>query len=102
MKTRFILFFLVWSFAAQAQQINTVEYFFDTDPGFGNGTQVTVNSTSLDSTFNFAIAALPAGLHTFFVRLKNSANQWSTVYQENVNSKWYCRNNPTYNSRIFL
>ena len=84
MKKRLTILLLFWASVIQAQQITTVEYYYDTDPGFGNGTMVTLNSTSLDSTFNFAVPTLPAGLHTFYVRLKDSNNKWSTVYQNNI------------------
>lgn len=84
MKTRLAILLFFWSLSVQAQQINTVEYFFDTDPGFGKASQIVLNSATLDSTFNFVVAALPTGLHTLFVRLKNSSNQWSTVYQGNI------------------
>ena len=84
MKLRFTILLLVVSIMAHAQQLTAIEYFFDTDPGFGNGSQVAVNTASLDATVDFTTGNLPAGLHVLFVRLKNSANQWSTLYQSAI------------------
>ncbi len=50
--------------------ITKVEYFFDTDPGFGNGTVISVTPTTDLSSFNFAanITLLSDAQHTLYVR----------------------------------
>ena len=63
-----------------------VEYFFDTDPGWGKGTGIedtdvqlvseTASEKSEMTSFNASIANLNDGLHTLYVRAKNS-NGWS-------------------------
>ncbi|WP_315820969.1 hypothetical protein [Paraflavitalea speifideaquila] len=52
------------------------EYFFDSDPGFGNGTPValTPGINIADLVFSANIAALPDGNHTLFLRSKDD---WS-------------------------
>lgn len=65
-----------------AQNITAVEYFFDADPGHGNGTAVTVTPATVitDLTFNVNIAAQADGFHTLFVRAKDANNMWSPPY----------------------
>lgn len=84
MKARFTILLLLMSFVVGAQQINTAEYYFDIDPGFGNGSQITLNTASLDSTLALGTGTLSEGLHTLVIRLKNSANNWSTVYNATI------------------
>lgn len=65
-------------------QVQRVEYFFDTDPGYGNGIDAgtaTALPSSLDRfyetvTFNASLETLSDGFHTLFVRAENSKG-WS-------------------------
>jgi hypothetical protein len=68
---------------AGATQIVAAEYYFDTDPGFGKGKQISLATPSLDSTLQFSLDGLVTGIHTIYVRLKNNSNEWSPVYQGN-------------------
>ena len=60
----FVLILLAYSMSF-GQNINKVEYFFDTDPGFGNGTSVPVTPTPdlTNLSFNINIVTLPQGFH---------------------------------------
>lgn len=63
--------------------IMMIEYFFDTDPGYGNGTPVSfMGSPDLNNfLFTANISSLPVGTHTLFLRSKQ--NPWSlTVASE--------------------
>jgi hypothetical protein len=72
-----VLAVLLCSAHAKAQ-INKAEYFFDTDPGFGNATGVTVTTgTDINFSFNPSIASLANGLHRLFVRTQSADGQWS-------------------------
>lgn len=63
-----------------AQNINRVEYFVDTDPGFGNGTAITFTAAStINETFAVPLATVGDGFHFVSVRAKDDANKWSTV-----------------------
>lgn len=64
-----------------AQKISQLEYFVDLDPGYGNGTTVSITpATELNNfSFNVPIASLTDGLHTLYVRTKNENNRWSTI-----------------------
>ncbi|MBS1736471.1 MAG: T9SS type A sorting domain-containing protein [Bacteroidetes bacterium] len=58
--------------------INKSEYFFDTDPGFGKGTDISV-TTGTNITVNNAavnLVGLSDGVHFFNVRTKNSTGSW--------------------------
>lgn len=56
------------------------EYYFDTDPGLGNASSLTISSAAnITDSFNIPIGALAAGFHTLYIRFKNEANSWSLV-----------------------
>ncbi|MEJ7679175.1 MAG: T9SS type A sorting domain-containing protein [Segetibacter sp.] len=60
--------------------VKMVEYFFGTDPGFGNCACVTFASPSKDGTFSFTIPAsqIPANYKNLYFRVKDSSNyNWS-------------------------
>jgi hypothetical protein len=65
------------------------EYFIDTDPGAGNGTPIPAS----DGAYNDAIESctiaintsnLSLGLHTLYVRAKNSEGHWGTPRQHKI------------------
>jgi len=62
------------------------EYFFDTDPGTGKGTSLSVTSSeNISSNNSIPVSGLAPGFHTLFVRYKDISNNWSlsegrTVY----------------------
>jgi len=65
----------------QAQQVSKVEYFFDIDPGPGNGITINVTpATIIDSTFAFDVSSLSNGLHQVYVRSQDGNNNWSLNY----------------------
>ncbi|MFS8083983.1 MAG: hypothetical protein ACMG51_11065, partial [Ginsengibacter sp.] len=65
----------------QSQTIKKVEYFFDTDPGVGNGSQINLaHPSSIDSTFTFDVSALTNGLHLIYVRSQDDSLKWSLNY----------------------
>lgn len=78
-----------------AQQINYAEYFFDNDPGRGNGTSIALSQgDSIDANVSISTASLPIGIHTIFIRTKSTSGEWSlcskrTIYITNsaINSQ---------------
>ena len=66
-------------------EIQKLEYFFDSDPGFGNGQNVTVNqSTSITKQFIANLSLLDSGTHNLYTRVKNqnwSFNQVQPIYK---------------------
>ncbi len=65
--------------------IDQAEYYFDSDPGQGNGTPITVSKDgNFDSDFeeidldiDMSTTGLEVGLHTMYIRFKNSKGEWS-------------------------
>ncbi len=62
--------------------ITRVEYFFDTDPGFGNGSTAEFNSSSHIVVDNiWAEDFLDDGVHMLYVRAMDEFGQWSQTFQ---------------------
>lgn len=65
------------------QPIVKAEYFFDTDPGFGNGTAIpltpSVNISNLAATINLTGSALTNGTHYLYLRTQDGSGRWSLV-----------------------
>lgn len=60
--------------------IASLEYFIDTDPGFGSGNSIAVtagSNVSKDLLLN--LGSLSNGNHTLFIRAKDANNKWSLV-----------------------
>ena len=86
LKLIFLLFaILCFSQKNSAQQIKAAEYFWDTDPGQGNGTPMAATDGSFNGAVEEIIGSanmLPAtGIHTFSIRVKDHANKWSIAYK---------------------
>lgn len=73
------LFLLFISSSTFAQNINRAEYFFNIDPGPGNGTPITFTPTGGNVTFTTSIptGALPQGFHFLGLRVKETNLGWS-------------------------
>jgi hypothetical protein len=72
---------LLVALGSQAQLLKKLEYFFDKDPGIGNGTAMVVKQqASLDTSLKLNITALANGLHTVYLRAQDTANAWSLTY----------------------
>jgi len=78
----FLLLLLVSS--VRGQSITTLEYFFDTDPGFGNGTSISVTEVNDEINYEGSIMAssLSRGLHTLYIRAKNSDDEWGLTIKK--------------------
>ena len=60
------------------------EYFYDVDPGAGNGTALTAFNGAWDEALEQAIANAPSpaqGDHLLYVRVQGSDGQWSNEYK---------------------
>lgn len=57
--------------------IALIEYYFDTDPGQGNGTAMIVSGSNATATAT--ISNLSSGQHTLHIRSQDSAGNWSSV-----------------------
>ena len=76
MKQYLIILFSLCQFALFGQGYSRVEYFIDTDPGIGSAT--TAPLPVGDSTqFLTNISTIGSGLHTLYIRVKDSKGKWS-------------------------
>jgi hypothetical protein len=75
---------LCWSIALTAQGITAAEYFWDTDPGVGNGLAL----SAVDGNFGGALEQVlaetgslpPQGPHTLGIRARDVNNNWGPVF----------------------
>lgn len=94
MKTKLIIWVFCFNcfFALGQNTLTEIEYFFDTDPGAGNATNIDIiDSVSLNETLSIPISSLSSGIHILHTRTKNDLNQWSlyarqTFYITNFSS----------------
>ncbi|MFC1481201.1 Ig-like domain-containing protein [Candidatus Neomarinimicrobiota bacterium] len=64
---------------AQAQTIDKLEYFIDTDPGYGIATEITIapDSSAINELFEVDLSNLESGFHALFVRVMDDSGRWS-------------------------
>lgn len=76
----YIPVFVTLTSANIVANLTTAEYFFDTDPGMGAATSITLTaSQNIDINDLFPTSALSLGMHTLNIRLRNEFNEWSMV-----------------------
>lgn len=65
-----------------AAEIIEAEYFFDVDPGIGNGMQIAVtDGFSVEEDVEIGTEGLAVGFHTLYLRVKDSNEGW-TLYDK--------------------
>ena len=81
MKKKFFLFGLFCVWCSQAQNITAAEYFFDADPGIGNGTAISVGAagTTVNFTTSIPTSSLSNGFHTLAIRTKDANGLWGLM-----------------------
>jgi hypothetical protein len=75
-----LLVCLTFSQISSAQtNFNAAEYFFDTDPGIGSGTPISVSLTadSISISEGLSTVGLTVGEHTLYIRTRTSDVKWS-------------------------
>ena len=80
LKAAYILIsFLISTASIYAQNVTRAEYFFDTDPGVGNGIPLTVPIPAETVTFSASIstAGLTSGRHLLYIRTRSESLEWS-------------------------
>lgn len=66
--------------SASVSPIDRIEYFFDADPGFGNGTTIPITSAAdLTKDFQLLLSPVTEGFHTLYYRAKSTNGLWSTL-----------------------
>ena len=77
-----IIVYWCWFLTASAQpNITRVEYFINTDPGFGKATSISITPTPniINGTFNVSIGSLSTGIHALFIRSMDANGNWSVT-----------------------
>lgn len=74
-----LLYLLCLNTISAQTNINKVEYFFDTDPGFGNGISIPITASAdiTNQSYTVNISSLTNGYHTFFIRSMDDSGRWS-------------------------
>lgn len=67
----------------KGSDVQAMEYFFDTDPGFGNATAVSIPAGQrLATLFDVEWRNLDPGLHMFYVRVQNADGSWGLTHAQ--------------------
>ena len=76
--------FLVWP-RDTISPIHYLEWFWDTDPGFGQANVVPgVQGDSISATWAIDLAGIPPGIHDLYIRTRNEAGIWSHTYRRST------------------
>lgn len=76
---------IVQAFNPNTTQITEAEYFFDQDPGYGNGIKMSVqagNNVSISTLYN--LKDITEGLHRVYFRAKDNLGNWSILQSQLV------------------
>lgn len=79
------------------QEIVEVEYYFDTDPGLGNGTPIALTAFTGSADLELSLDGLANGVHTLYIRVKDANGLWSFYDQAN-----FTVTNPVPNSYLVV
>lgn len=80
----FVVIFLVNYTCLSQNNVTAIEYYFDTEPGVGNGTALSITAgNTINETYSFDVSSLNVGYHFIYIRTKNQNNNWS-LYDKKV------------------
>lgn len=69
----------------QTEQVVALEYYFDNDPGAGNGNEITVEPSSLyTSTVELGVPCLSTGTHYVYIRALDEDGKWSILARDTI------------------
>jgi len=80
--TRQQVFYLYKTIPSSTANITGIEYFIDTDPGFGKGTFVAAAApgSKVNMDFVASLGGKTEGDHLLYIRSKDALNRWSHPY----------------------
>jgi hypothetical protein len=93
------------NFAQNAPKIVSAEYYYNTDPGMGNGTAISPSFATADSinlNRNMLTTGLPSGIDTLYVRVKDSIGMWSLPFSKSFRICAAAPNAPTVNGNTIF
>ncbi len=78
-----VILSIFMSFGLIAQQIDYAEFYFDADPGFGNGTSITLTpDDTLDLNITLPVDTLDFGFHLLYLRVHDTSGIWSILFKQ--------------------
>jgi len=78
---------------SQDKVITAAEYFFDQDPGYGNGKKmVSFPGTDVSIISTIDISGLSNGIHILMVRVQDNTGKWSIIYNKLFIKEQYSSN----------
>ncbi|MDG2449808.1 MAG: hypothetical protein P8M34_09215 [Saprospiraceae bacterium] len=73
-------FYVFEGSSSGTSDLDYLEYFIDTDPGYDNGNPLGVsNGTESDANYTINLTGINLGIHTLYVRAKNKNGVWSFI-----------------------
>lgn len=85
---QFLILFIVVITGQHAfsQGAARAEYFIDSDPGFGQGTSITLQNiqTSDSASFSLDMQALSYGFHQLYIRVQDTAGNWGHSFSYSI------------------
>ncbi|WP_412986292.1 T9SS type A sorting domain-containing protein [Pontimicrobium sp. IMCC45349] len=90
------IFFVEDDIVLTIPTLTGAEYFYDADPGFGNGTPTTITTTGNPDEFTVELGTteVSCDFHDFYLRLQNSDGTWS-LYDYSIDLEVFDNANPT-------
>lgn len=82
---KLLLILAMFPLFAFSQNLTQAEYFFDTDPGYGNGIKMNfqaAQTVNLDA--NIYTGQLSQGLHTLYYRFKDDVFGWGQTFNQKI------------------
>ncbi|MEO6454343.1 MAG: hypothetical protein ABIN97_09735 [Ginsengibacter sp.] len=109
---------VIFSAYSQVPVINRIEYFLDTDPGYGKATNLSFSGTTdASGIINVNLVPIDQGVHIVGIRSKDANGAWSldnkwlfvkpynpgAIIQPDINRvEWYLDNDPGYGNGTAL
>jgi hypothetical protein len=76
------VFYVFKAEPATTSNVTAIEYFLDTDPGFGKGTMYNIPAPGNKVTANFTVSltGVTAGSHVVYFRARDASGRWGHMY----------------------
>ncbi len=76
------VFYVFKAEPATTSNVTAIEYFLDTDPGFGKGTiySVPTPASKVTAEFTVSLTDVTNGNHVLYLRAKDASGKWSHLY----------------------
>lgn len=86
MKKIIFIFIFYWAIdSVFSQNIAGGEYFFNTEPGIGNGSPLSFAAgDSVEFDFNLSMGSLPSGFNHLYLRFRMDNGQWGMLHHKTI------------------